>query len=243
MSEPLKIDTDGGVLTLTLSRPAQRNALDLPLVAALGEALEGYAADPELRCAVLTGAPPAFCAGLDLKAFSTPDSPRHLVTALITSVPKLAKPVIAAVNGPAVTGGLELALACDFILAGESAVFADTHVRIGALSGSGMGSRLPHAAGPRLAKQMMLTCQPIDAATALRAGLVNEVVPDASLPARAMEIARAIAGHDPELVAITKAVVDRGAETTLAEAIEIERDALARRKREAPMAWAADRRA
>ena len=237
MAEPLDVDRDGHVLTLTLARPAQRNALDLGLVDALGEALRAYADDPELRCAIITGAPPAFCAGLDLKSFSAPDSPRHRVTELITSVPRLAKPVIAAVNGAAYTGGLELALSCDFILAGESARFADTHAKIGALSGSGMGARLPHAVGARFAKQMMLSCQPIDAATALRVGLVNEVVADAALAGRAKEVAQAVAAHDPGLVAIAKGVVDRGAEGALAQALEIEREALAARKRQGAMSW------
>lgn len=92
-------------------------------------------------------------------------------------MPQLDKPIIAAVDGAAYTGGLELALGCDFILASEAARFADTHAKIGALSGSGMGSRLPRAVGARFARQMMLTCAPIDAATALRVGLVNEVWP------------------------------------------------------------------
>jgi enoyl-CoA hydratase len=186
---------------------------------------------------VLTGAPPAFCAGLDLKAFSAPDSPRHLVTELITSLPGLGKPLIAAVNGAAYTGGLELALGCDFIIAGEGARFADTHAKIGALSGSGMGSRLPYAVGARWARQMMLTCQPIDSATALRIGLVNEVVPDDALVGRAVALAQAIAAHDPELVRLAKSVIDRGSESTLADAVRIERETLAERKKAGAMAW------
>ena len=237
MTEPLLVEVDRGVMTLTLSRPKQRNALDLALVEALAAAVDRYAADPELRCAVLTGAPPAFCAGLDLKCFSAPDSPRHVVGEFIRSLPRLGKPLIAAVNGAAYTGGLELALSCDFILAGESARFADTHAKIGALSGSGMGARLPHAVGLRFAKQMILSCEPIDAATALRAGLVNEVVPDEGLLARAQAVARAIAAHDPELVAIAKGVLDGGADRPLAEALLLEREALAERKRAGPMAW------
>jgi enoyl-CoA hydratase len=237
MTESVLVEHVDGVLTLTLSRPAQRNALDQEMVEALGQALHDYATDPSLRCAVITGAPPAFCAGLDLRAFSAPEAPRHHVSELIASIPECPKPLIAAVNGAAYTGGLEIALSCDFILAAEGARFADTHAKIGALSGSGMGSRLPRAVGARFAKQMMLSCQPIDAATALRVGLANEVVPDAGLLARAREIAVAIAGYDPELVQITKDVVDRGAASTLADALVIERQALAKRKAERSMTW------
>jgi len=226
-----------GVLLLTLNRPAQRNALDLELTTALQATLNRFKDAPEWRVAVLTGAPPAFCAGLDLKSFSAPESPRYKVTALITSLPYLGKPIIAAVNGAAYTGGLELALGCDFILASEQARFADTHAKIGALSGSGMGSRLPHAVGTRFAKQMMLSCAPIDAITALRAGLVNEVLaPEALLP-RALQLAGLIASHDPGLVQIAKTVLDQGAETTLREALIYEQFALAKRKNEGAMTW------
>jgi enoyl-CoA hydratase len=237
MTEPLAVEIHGAVLVLTLSRPAQRNALDLSLVDALARAMTRYTEDASLRCAVLTGAPPAFCAGLDLKAFATADSPRGQVSAFINSLAELPKPIIAAVNGPAITGGLELALSCDFIIAAESARFGDTHARIGALSGSGMGARLPRAIGARFAKQMILTCETIDAATALRVGLVNEVTQDDALLARARALALAIAAHDPELVGLAKRVVDRGSLETLGGALQIERDVLAERKRTRAMSW------
>jgi enoyl-CoA hydratase len=238
MSQTLLIEEAGeAVLLLTLNRPAQRNAIDLELCDALAQALAAFRDEPRWRAAILTGQAPAFCSGLDLKDFAAPDAPRHRVTALITSIPEIGKPIIAAVNGAAYTGGLEMALGCDFILASEQARFADTHARIGALSGSGMGSRLPRAVGQRFAKQMMLACQPIDAATALRVGLVNEVLPADRLLPRAIELASAIAGHDPALVRIAKDVLDRGSEATLGDAIRIERDALALRKTQGTMRW------
>lgn len=238
MTKVLTIESPApGVMLLTLDRPDQRNALDLALVEALNEAFATFRGTPELRVAILTGRGPAFCAGLDLKTFSNPDAPRHLVGELIRSVPYLGKPMIAAVNGSAYTGGLELALACDFVLASTQARFADTHVKIGALAGSGMGSRLPHAVGVRFARQMALSCQPIDAATALRVGVANEVVvPDQLLP-RALEVATAIASHDPAIVATAKSVLDRGSEATLAQALEIEAEALAQRKARGDVAW------
>lgn len=228
-----------GVMMLTMDRPAQRNALDLALTEALIDAFERFRTEVHWRVALLTGRPPAFSAGLDIKAFSAPTAPRERVTRMIRAIPALGKPIIAAVNGAAYTGGLEMALGCDFILASEEARFADTHARIGALSGSGMGARLPHAVGPRFAKQMMLACQPIDATTALRIGLVNEVhAPDHLLP-RAIELAAAIGSHDPTLIAISRTVVDRGSEATLGEALRIEAEALAERKAGGPMTWTA----
>ena len=238
MSDALLIDEPAPhVLLLTLNRPAQRNAIDLALTEALEAAFARLRDEDHWRVAILAGTPPAFCAGLDLKAFAAPDAPRERVTALIRGIPRLGKPIIAAVGGAAYTGGLELALTCDFILAGEAARFADTHAKIGALSGSGMSARLPDAVGMRLARQMMLACQPVDAATALRAGLVNEVVPDDGLIARAIGVAQAIAAHDPGLIRIARDILCTCSETTLSEALRIESEALARRKAEGAMTW------
>ncbi|QDC39857.1 enoyl-CoA hydratase-related protein [Sphingobium fuliginis] len=226
-----------GILLLTMNRPAQRNAIDLALLDAMNAAFDAFVQDDRWRVGVLTGAPPAFCAGLDLKTFSAPEAPRQGVTALIQRVPRLGKPMIAAVGGAAYTGGLELALGCDFILASENARFADTHAKIGALSGSGMGSRLPRAVGARFARQMILSCQPVDAATALRVGLANELLPAEQLLPRAIEIAGAIAAHDPGLIRMSKSVIDRGTEGTLADALAIETEALQQRKAMGAMAW------
>lgn len=226
-----------GVLLLTLNRPEARNAISIELVEALTAALADFRTSPRWRAAVLTGAPPAFCAGLDLKSFSAPDAPRHRVTELVTSIPQLGKPIIAAVNGAAYTGGLEIVLSCDFAIAASEARFADTHAKIGALSGSGMGSRLPRAVGATWARQMMFTGAPIDAATALRIGIVNELVEPDRVVSRAIELASMIGANDPELIRLIKGVVDRGSEATLAEAIEIERRALAERKSRGGMKW------
>jgi enoyl-CoA hydratase len=230
-------DLQDGVLTLTLNRPTARNALSLALTRALRQALEEFVANPDARVAVLTGTAPAFCGGLDLKDFAAADSPRGEVADLIRLVPRIPKPIIAAVNGAAMTGGLEIVLGCDFALASELARFGDTHLKIGALSGSGMNSRLPQAVGLRWAKQMVFGCQPIDAAAALRIGLVNEVLPEAELMPRAQTLARTIAGWDPELVVIAKDAMNRGADGTLADAVRIEAEALAARKARGGMTW------
>ncbi|HZR38405.1 MAG TPA: enoyl-CoA hydratase-related protein [Nevskia sp.] len=242
MSEDLLITAlRDGVLTLTLNRPASRNALSLQLVRQLRAALERFIADADARAAVLTGAAPAFCAGLDLRDFSAPDSPRAEVAALINSIPQLPKPIIAAVNGAAMTGGLELVLGCDFALASEQARFGDTHLKIGALSGSGMNSRLPHAVGLRWAKQMVLACQPIDAPTALRIGLVNEVLPAEQLLPRALALARDIAGWDASLAALARDTLGRCAAAGPDEAPRLEAEALAARKARSAMGWSPSR--
>jgi enoyl-CoA hydratase len=233
----LLIDVDGAVLSLTLNRPAARNALNISLTRALAQQLQRFGDDPNLRVATLTGSDPAFCAGLDLKDFSATDSPRHEVAALIDSVPRLRKPIIAAVNGAAMTGGLELALGCDFIIASERARFGDTHTKIGALAGGGMTSRLPHAIGYRWSKQMSYTSIPIDAATALRIGLVNEIKPHDELQAYVRSLAQSIAAQNAELIGIVKQVMDAGAQSTLADAVRLEKEALATRKAQGPMSW------
>jgi enoyl-CoA hydratase len=233
----LRNEPEDGVLVLTMNRPDARNAISLELADELADALAQFKADDQWRAGILAGAPPAFCAGLDLKSFSAPDSPRHKVTELITSLPHLGKPLIAAVGGAAMTGGLELVLSCDFAIASPQARFADTHARIGALSGSGMASRLPRTVGVNWAKQMMLTCAPVDAATALRIGLVNEVVGQDELIPRAIELAKLIASHNPDLVSVAKGVIDSGFRATLDEALEIEQRALAKRKASGAMEW------
>ncbi|MBC8746508.1 enoyl-CoA hydratase [Paraburkholderia sp. WC7.3g] len=233
----LGVRSDGAVLTLTLNRPAARNALNLALTEALVDALHRFEADQSLRVLIVTGADPAFCAGLDLNDFSAPDAPRTRVADMIDMWPRITKPVIAAVNGAAVTGGLELAMGCDFIIASERARFADTHTKIGALAGGGMTARLPYIVGQRWAKQFSLTSDPIDAATALRIGLANEVVSHDQLMERAASLAKTIASRRPDLVATVKRVIDQGALASLEEALRIEKAALAQRKQSGGMAW------
>jgi enoyl-CoA hydratase len=233
----LKVERADAVMILTLDRPRARNALNLDLTRALRAEFAAFDADASLRTMVISATDPAFCAGLDLKDFSDANSPRGEVSALLSEFPHRHKPVIGAINGAAMTGGLELALGCDFLIASERAVFGDTHSKIGALAGGGMSSRLPHTIGYRWAKQMSFTCLPIDAATACRIGLVNEVVAHEALLPRALELAQAIALWDTELIATVKDVLDRGAQTTLEESGRIEASALAARKVRGGMQW------
>ena len=203
----LRRELADGVLTVTLERPQARNALDRELLLDLSRLFRGLAGDATVRAVVLTGADPAFCAGLDLGALRE-DGFLELAAAPETNpflaVRECAKPVIGAVNGPAYTGGLELALACDFLVASERARFADTHARIGYLSVQGLSATLA-AVAPGLARELSLTAEPVDAERALRTGLVNHVVPHDELLPTARRLASAIAANDPATVEAIKA--------------------------------------
>jgi enoyl-CoA hydratase len=231
VTEILLQEDTGGVRVLTLNRPEVRNALNADLVRALHAALLGADADDEVRVLVLTGADPAFCAGVDLKEVARDGGAyfRRLDTAdAISQVGRVAKPVIGAINGPVFTGGLELALGCDFLIASDRAVFADTHARVGLLPRGGMTARLPRAVGDAWARRMSLTGQVIDAALAERIGLVTEVVPHERLLPHVMECALAMAEVPPPTAAGLKQAYDQGASTTLAPALGYEREIAAR---------------
>ncbi len=182
------VDTDDRVATITLHRPEVRNALSMELMHALWDAVADAGADPDVDAVIVTGADPAFCAGVDLKEVSgaAPPSapprdaglgPERDTNGLFRFLPVIDKPVIAAVNGIAVTGGLELALQCTFIVASERARFGDTHARIGVMPGGGITVLLAETIGLRRAIEMSLTGNFLTADDALRLGLVNHVVP------------------------------------------------------------------
>lgn len=187
-------EVSGPVTVLRLNRPQRRNALNRELAAALCTAV---AAAQEQRVIVLTGTDPAFCAGLDLRDLGV-DRLLDLPDA-VAAVASSAVPVIAAVNGPAVTGGLELALACDFIIASDRAGFADTHARVGVFPGSVL-LELPRRVGMARARELSMTGNFVDAARADVIGLVNTVVAHDQLLAAALDVARAIADQDPTLI-------------------------------------------
>ena len=200
----------GPVTLVTLDRPESRNALTGAMTAALADAFFDADDDPDVAAIVVTGRDPAFCAGLDLKDLAKTyddlaaaprsegaDNRPHVRRGLI---PDTTIPVIGAINGPAVTGGLELALGCDFLIASERATFADTHARVGVLPAGGLTIRLPQLIGVNRARQMSLTGNFVDAATASSWGLVNEVVPHAYLLPRAFELGRDIAEADPSAI-------------------------------------------
>jgi enoyl-CoA hydratase len=205
MAEPVVVYTvDGPVATVTLNRPAARNAISSELLTRLVEAMAAADADEAVHAIILTGADPAFCAGVDLKELGRETSVLRAgqpgQPGSHSPWPPASKPVIAAVNGPAVTGGLELVLNCDIVICSERAVFADTHARVGVLPGWGLSVLLPLAVGRSRARQMSFTGDFLPAAQALTAGLVSEVVRHDNLLGRAREIAGAIAGNDSPAV-------------------------------------------
>jgi enoyl-CoA hydratase/carnithine racemase len=196
VTEVLRTESSGAVRLLVLDRPQARNALSAELVIALHTALLDADADESVRAVVLTGSDPAFCAGVDLKEAARDGAAYFDVfttTNCIAQVASMRTPVIGAVNGAAFTGGLELALGCDFLVASERAVFADTHIRVGVLPGGGLTARLPLVVGQQHARRLSLTGEIIDAAEALRIGLVTEVVGHGQLLGRALELAAAVA--------------------------------------------------
>jgi enoyl-CoA hydratase/carnithine racemase len=223
--EPLLIESDGPVRVLTLNRPEARNALGGGLIGALHAALVQADEDDSVRVVVLTGTDPAFCAGVDLKEAARDGATyfaQYEETDCIGQVALMRTPVIGAVNGATFTGGLELALGCDFLVASERAVFADTHARVGVAPGGGVTARLPRIVGAANARRMSLTGEVVGAERALRIGLVTEVVPHAQLLARATELAHDIAGIDPPILRTVKQMYVDGATGTLA-ALQVER--------------------
>jgi enoyl-CoA hydratase len=215
------VDVHDHVARLTLNRPEARNALSPELVVQLQQACAQCEADDDVAVMVLTGADPAFCGGIDLKRLAAGTSS---AIGIIDSgpFPPHRKPIIGAINGVAVTGGLELALACDFLIASERARFADTHARVGVLPGWGLTIELPRAIGVRRARQMSFTGNFIDAATALAWGLVNEVVPHERLLDRAHAIALDIASIRATSVQAVRALYDEVGDLVGADAREHE---------------------
>jgi enoyl-CoA hydratase len=230
MSELVLSDTTERVSTLTLNRPDARNALSSELQRALAVALAGAEADDDVDVIVLTGADPAFCAGLDLRELGSTaanlvvggrdDENRSPFTVLWT----MTKPVIGAINGPAVTGGFELALGCDFLVASERAAFGDTHARLGVTPGGGLSVFLPQTVGLRKAKEMTLTGNFIDAHEALALRLVNHVVPHDELLPAARSLAADIAGNDQKAVRNLKQLYDRGSKLSVGDALALEQE-------------------
>ena len=231
MNEALILtETHGRVGMITLHRPAQLNALNDVLMDQLGAALLAFDADDGVGAIVITGSARAFAAGADIAAmadWSFMDVYRGgFITRNWETIRQVRKPVLAAVAGYAMGGGCELALACDIIMAAESARFALPEIKLAMLPGAGGTQRLPRAIGKAKAMDMCLSARMLDAQEADRYGLVSRVVPDAELLDRTLALATQIAGFSlPALMAI-KASVNRAWESPLTEGILFERHAL-----------------
>lgn len=225
-TEQLVLTADhGSARVLTLNRPEARNALGRELIEALFTALEQADADELVRAVVLTGTDPAFCAGVDLKEAQTLGMAyfeRFRSHNCITKTGQLHTPIVGAINGATFTGGLEMALGCDFLIASERAVFADTHARVGILPGGGMTARLPQVVGAAMARRLSMTGEVIDASRAESIGLVTEVVPHARLLDRALELAGQIADLPGPIMAGLKEIYRRGTDPVIAPALAAE---------------------
>jgi enoyl-CoA hydratase len=228
MADVVLISRDGPITTLTLNRPDKLNALDAALLDALQQALERLAGDSSVRLAILTGAgDKAFAAGADIAAMQslTPDQATafsnqgHRIGTLMETAPF---PIIGAVNGFALGGGCELALACDFLYASDRAKLGQPEVKLGVIPGFGGTQRLARRVGIGLARELCYTGRAIDAQEALRIGLVNAVVPHADLMPRVLEVAKSIVAMGPLAIAECKRVLLEGADLPLPQANALE---------------------
>ena len=227
----LLVRDDGAVRVLTLNRPQVLNAIDVKVATALREALLAADADAGVRCILLTGAGErAFCAGGDLKQEAVVDGPvpgsdSRVITQALRHRP--AKPLLAAVNGLAYGGGVELLLACDLVVSAEHATFALPEVKRGRVAAGGGLVRLPRIVGPRRALQLILTGEPIDSATALEWGLVNQVAPSGQELAAALALASTIAANAPTAVQVSKQTILATMRATDADASRLNESAFA----------------
>lgn len=235
MSEPVVlVERSEGVALVTLNRPAAMNALSRELRRQLAAALRELEADPAIDVLVLTGAGDrAFCAGLDLKelagetgaAAANGGDPVEDGADVVRAMEQAAKPIIGAINGVAITGGFELALACDMLVGSTAARFADTHARVGIMPGWGLSQKLSRLIGLYRAKELSLTGNFLDAETAERWGLLNRVVEPGALLDVCRSLAQDIRSCQQPMVAAYKQVIDRGFSVTLAEGRTLEREA------------------
>ena len=215
MTNHIHVELAEQIATVTLSRPHKLNAINPEMMASLAESIADLNSNVNIRAVIITGAGDrAFSAGADIKAWAALEPVgmwRHWIpngSRVLKQLALLPQPVIAAVNGVALGGGMELALACDLRIASETAIFAMPEVSIGTVPGWGGTYRLPEIVGPARAKSMILTGQRIDAGTALDWGLITEVAPANKLEARARELAEKIAANAPLAVTMAKQLID-----------------------------------
>jgi enoyl-CoA hydratase/carnithine racemase len=215
---PVLTERRDGVLLITLNRPEQRNAVDAALARGIAAALDELDGAPELRVGVLTGAGKGFCAGMDLKAFVAGERP-HVGDRGFAGITQRAseKPLIAAIEGFAVAGGLEVALACDLIVAARGARLGIPEVKRGLVAAAGALLRLPRRIPYHLAMELALTGEPIDAERAAAVGLVNRLVEPGEALAEALALAAALAANGPLALAASKRILVESAGWPLEE--------------------------
>ena len=226
MEKTVLFEVQDKVVLITLNRPERHNAICQDLLVNLYNYVNEVADNDEIRVAIITGAGKSFCSGIDLSVIGKDDllNPRGDGKDLPDVLRPCKKPIIGAINGNTITGGFELALNCDFLIASENARFTDSHAKIGIHPGWRMTQLLQQAVGLRMAKQISFTCKPLSAQNALRLGLVNEVVaPEALLP-RAKEIARDICATNPDIMSVIKGLMEKRNAVSYDEAFQAETD-------------------
>jgi len=224
----IELSIDSGVALVTLNRPDANNALNRELSEAIVDTFATLAVNADVKAIVLTGAGRCFCAGVDLKALT--EDPELLssgmglgpASPIVVALEQCPQPIIGAVNGAAVTGGFELALACDYLFASEHARFADTHARVGILPGWGLSQKLSRIIGINRAREMSLTGNFIDAHRAEAWGLVNRVCAPDALVTEALASAAQIADSDPRAITALKSLMNDGGKETLGDALVME---------------------
>ncbi len=225
--ECILTESDGGVGIITLNRPDALNAFNNQLMDEVTDAIRKFEADDAIGCLILTGSEKAFAAGADIKEMASKNYmdvfKEEFITANWEEATRTRKPVIAAVNGYALGGGCELALMCDFIIAGDNAKFGQPEISIGAMPGAGGTQRLARFIGKSKAMEMCLTGRMMDVEEAERCGLVSRIVPKGELREEAIRVAKQIAGFSRPIVMLTKESVNRAYETTLSEGVRFER--------------------
>ena len=224
--ETIIVTTEGKVGLITLNRPHALNALNTLLISELNRALDGFEADPEIGCIVITGSEKAFAAGVDIKEMHKKTFVEAYGSDFIAPFDRIShcrKPIIAAVAGYALGGGCELAMSCDIILAADNAVFGQPEINLGIMPGAGGTQRLTRAVGKAKAMELCLTGRRMDAEEAERSGLVSRIVPVAELHDEAMKVADKIANLSQHAVMMIKEAINRGFATTLAEGTRFER--------------------
>lgn len=226
MSEPIiKVEVESEVALVTLNRPNAMNALSRELRTAIADTFEKLEADPAVRVVILTGAGKAFCAGLDLKELGQGrDTVQGTVESKdpVTSIGRFSGPIIGAINGVAITGGFELALACDVLLCSTEARFADTHGRVGILPGWGLSQRLSRIIGIYRAKELSLTGNFLSAERAYEWGLANRVVAPGELIPAAKQLAADMLSLVPEALSGYKKLIDQGYAESFGDALKTE---------------------
>jgi enoyl-CoA hydratase len=224
--ETILLETQGRVGLITLNRPQALNALNAQLVSEVNQALDALEADANIGCIVLTGSKKAFAAGADIKEMAELTYPQIYMDDLFSDSDRVAnrrKPIIAAVNGFALGGGCELALMCDFILAGDNAKFGQPEINLGVLPGMGGTQRLTRAVGKAKAMEMCLSGRLIDAVEAERCGIVARIVPSDELLDEALKVAAVIASKSLPIAMMVKESVNRAFEVNLTEGVRFER--------------------